>query len=100
LKVQSLLADIKRVKGVYNGENIAEAIISIIKILVSLNQLGFFIKDNAGSNNTAIRTILAYLLPDLKDSNFRRIRYLGHIINFTAKVFLFRKDADAFKKES
>jgi hypothetical protein len=95
-----LLANIKRVKGVYNNENIAKTVIFIIEILVSLNQLGFFIKNNAGSNNTAIRTILAYLLSDLKDSDFRRIRYLGHIINFTAKVFLFEKDVNTFKEES
>jgi hypothetical protein len=100
LKVRSLLAGMKRIKGSYTGENIAEVVIPIIEAMISSNQLGFFIGDNAASNDTAIRAILAHLRPDLKDPDSRRVRCLGHIINLAAKAFLFGKDADAFEEES
>jgi hypothetical protein len=100
LKVRSLLAGMKRVKGAHTGENIAEAVIPIIDMMISSDQLGFFVGDNAGTNGTAIRAILAHLRPDLKDPDCRRVRCLGHIINLAAKAFLFGKDADAFEEES
>jgi hypothetical protein len=99
LKVRSLLAGVRRVKGSHSGENIAEAIIFIFKEMISIERLGFFISDNVSPNNTAIRAILAYLRPNLKDPDSRRVRCLGHIINLAAKAFLFKKDADAFKEE-
>jgi hypothetical protein len=98
--VRSLLADIRRVKGAYNGENIAKAVIPIIKKMINIKQLSYFVVNNAIINDTAIKAILTYLLLKLEDPDFRRIRYLSHIINLAAKVFLFGKDADAFKKES
>jgi hypothetical protein len=89
LKVRSLLADIRRVKGSHSDENIAKAIIPILKKMISIERLGFFISDNASPNNTVIRAILAYLRSNLKDSDSKRIRCLGHIINLAAKAFLF-----------
>jgi hypothetical protein len=96
LKVRSLLAGMKRIKGLYIGENITEVVIPIIEAIINSNQLGFFIGDNTASNNTTIRAILTYLRPDLKDLDSRRMRCLGYIINLAAKAFLFGKDADAF----
>jgi hypothetical protein len=90
----------KRINGAHSGENMAEAIIPIILAMGVKDQLGFFVKDNAGTNDTAIRCILTDLRPDIKDPDSRRVRYLGHIINLAAKAFLFGKDADAFKEES
>ena len=100
LKVQNLLAGMKRVKGAKTGENIAEAMIPIIEGMISDKQLGFFIGDNAAENGTAIRAILAHLCSHLKDPDSRRVRCLGHIINLTAKAFLFGHDADAFEEDS
>ena len=68
--------------------------------MISIEQLGFFIADNATTNNTAVRAILAYLLLKLDNPDSRHIRCLEYIINLAAKAFLFRKDADAFKEES
>jgi hypothetical protein len=95
-----LLADIRCIKGAYNSENIIKAVIFIIKKMISIKQLGFFITDNTIINDTAVRAILIYLLLKLEDFNFRRIKCLKHIINLAAKAFLFEKDADVFKKES
>jgi hypothetical protein len=91
----------KRIKGSHTGENIAEVVIPNIRAMgITQSQLGFFIADNAGPNDTAIRAILAELYPDLKDPDSRRVRCLGHIINLAAKAFLFGKDADAFEEDS
>jgi hypothetical protein len=98
-KMQNLLARIKRVKKTKTGENIIEAVISVIKGMVSGEQLGFFIKDNADENGIAIRAIFAHLCPDLKDPDFKRVKCFGHIINLTAKVFFFNKNTNAFKKD-
>jgi len=100
LKVQNLLAGMKRVKGAKTGENITEAMIPIIEGMISDKQLRFFIGDNATENGTAIRAILAHLCSHLKDPDSRRVRCLGHIINLTAKAFLFGHDADAFEEDS
>ena len=88
-------------KGSYLGENIIKAVIPIIRgIGIKQSQLGYFIGDNASPNNTAVRVILAELYSTLRNPNFRRIRYLGYIINLVIKVFLFGKDADAFEEDS
>jgi hypothetical protein len=84
-----LLADIKRVKDAHSGENIIKAVISIIKKMINIEQLGFFITDNTTTNDTAVRAILACLLLKLEDSDSRRIRCLRYIVNLVAKTFLF-----------
>jgi hypothetical protein len=98
--MRSLLTSIRRIKGYYTGENIAEVIILILQTMISNNRIGYFIRDNNRRNDTIIRTILAQLRPDLKDPDSRKVRYLGYIINLVAKAFLFGKDADAFEEES
>jgi hypothetical protein len=100
-KVQSLLAEIKRIKGVYIKKNITKTVIPIIKKMVNNNRLGFFIKDNASENSTAIRAIITYLYFNEKDLNFKRIRYLDYIINLAVKAFFFlKKDVDVFEEKS
>ena len=98
--MRSLLAGIRRIKGYYIGENITEVIIPILQTMISSDRIGYFIRDNNGRNDIVICAILAELRPDLKDPDYRRVRYLGYIINLAAKAFLFRKDADVFKEES
>jgi hypothetical protein len=90
----------KRLKGVHTGKNIAEAVIPILVAIKVKDRLGFFISDNAASNNTIIRAILGQLRPNIKNPNFKRVRYLGHIINLVIKAFLFGKNTDAFEEES
>jgi hypothetical protein len=52
--------------------------------------------DNTELNNTVIKAILSDIRPDLTVFP-RRPRYLGHIINLTAKAFLFGTDIEVFK---
>jgi hypothetical protein len=44
--------------------------------------------------------ILVHLRSDITNSDSRRVKCVGHIINLAAKAFLFSKDADAFEEES
>jgi hypothetical protein len=50
--VQSTLIGIRRIKGAYTGENIAEAIIPVLIKMGVVSKLGFFIGDNADNNDT------------------------------------------------
>ena len=72
----------------------------MLQIIISSDQIGYFVGDNDVRIDTVIRVILAQLRPDLKDPDSRRVRYLGYIINLAAKAFLFGKDADAFEEKS
>lgn len=92
----TVLLGLKRMKGPHSGENIAEVMIPVLKEYEVAPRLGVFIADNADSNDTAIRSILAQIRPDL-DHVSRRARCLGHIINLAAKAFLFGSDTEAFE---
>lgn len=95
-RVCSVLIGFKRIKGGHGGENIAEVIIPVLEEYEVSQNLGVFIADNADSNDTAIRAILASVRPDLSITG-RRARCLGHIINLAAKAFLFGKKVEAFE---
>jgi hypothetical protein len=60
-------------------------------------RLRYFIGDNYNANATYLRTIYRRLRLNIKDPDSRRVRYLGYILNLTAKAFLFGKNADVFK---
>jgi hypothetical protein len=85
------------VEGTYSGENQAEHILNTLRTF-KVDRLGYFVCDNHGSNDTAIRAVLKeYEIPEQEER--RRLRYLGHIINLAAQAFLFSRDAEAFENE-
>ena len=85
-------------KGPYFGENIAEAIITIIKTYKIISKIGYFILNNAGSNDTYISAIIKRL--NIKDTKeHRRLRYLSHVLNLSVKVILFGENPEVFKKD-
>jgi hypothetical protein len=94
----SVLIGLRRMKGAHSGENIAEVAVPVLQEYGVAANLGVFVADNAESNDTAIRHILAAIRPDIKDADSRRARCLGHIINLAAKAFLFGKDVEAFEQ--
>jgi hypothetical protein len=94
---RSYLIDMRRINGTYISENITKTIIPILLEIGILLKLDYFIANNDSRNDTYIRAILRKLRFNIKDSNSRRIRCLGYIINLAAKAFLFGKNADAFK---
>jgi hAT family C-terminal dimerisation region len=98
-KVETTLLGLRRLRGKHTGENIAEAVISVVKKYgLTSDQIGWFVLDNASSNDTCVAEILKGL--DIDDTvEHRRLRCLGHIINLAAKSFLFGADSDIFEKE-
>jgi hypothetical protein len=70
--------------------------VEVIKDYKIRNQLGYFVTDNTGNNNTAINLLCDLL--SLKAES-RRLRYLRYIINLAIKAFLYRKNTKLFEVE-
>jgi hypothetical protein len=66
-----------------------------------IDPVGFFILDNASSNDTAGKHILASLPVESSPEEYcyRRLRSLGHIINLAAQAFPFGQNIEAFKND-
>jgi hypothetical protein len=98
-KVETTLLGLRRLRGKHTGENIAEAVVAVVqKYGLTSDQIGWFILDNASSNDTCVAEILKAL--GINDTvEHRRLRCLGHIINLAAKAFLFGANSDVFEKE-
>ena len=98
-KVETVLLGLRRLRGPHSGENIAEAVLKVIRTYgLTGDRIGWFVLDNATSNDTCVAEILKAL--DIKDTvRRRRLRCLGHIINLAAKAFLFGPDPNAFENE-
>ena len=85
-------------KGPYFRENIAEAIIAIIKTYKIISKIGYFILNNAGLNNTYISTIIKQLnIKDIKE--YYCLYCFGYILNLLVKVILFGENPKVFKKD-
>jgi len=76
----------------------AQSVIAVIKEYEVTNILGYFILDNASSNDTCVREVLKQLHPNLNPKK-HRLHYFGHIINLATKAFLFGEEAEAFELE-
>ena len=57
-KHKSLLIEIRKVRGFYNGENIIKVIIFIILKIEIISNLEYFITDNVINNNIIIKIVL------------------------------------------
>jgi len=92
------LLGLRCLKGLYSGENIAEAIVAVIKTYKIINKIGYFVLNNAGLNNTCISAIIERLnIKDIKEH--RRLCYLGHVLNLLVKVMLFGENPEVFEKD-
>ena len=98
-KVETVLLGLRRLCGPHSGENIAEAVLQVIhEYGLTGNQIGWFMLDNASSNDTCVAEILKAL--GINDTvEHRRLHCLGHILNLAAKAFLFGSDTKSFEDE-
>lgn len=97
---KATLIGLRRIKGPYTRENIAETIIPVLEDMKIVTHLGYFIADSKSSNDICQQVIYAKLRPDIKKPNDKRVRYLEYILNLAAKAFLFSKDANVFKEDT
>ena len=89
---------LRRLKGPYSKENIAEAIIAVVKTYEIINKIGYFVLNNAGLNDTCVSTIIKQL--NIKDTKeHRRLYYFGHVLNLLVKAILFSENPKVFKKD-
>ena len=100
-KVETVLLGLRRLRGNHTGKIMAEAILKVIrKYELTGDQIGWFVLDNASSNDTCVREILKAL--NIEDTvEHRRLRCLGHIINLAAKAFFFGSGSESksFEKD-
>jgi hypothetical protein len=90
------LIGFKEIVGAYNGENLIEYIIELLKELEINHKFSVFIGNNVGNIDTAVSVIVRRLRPqEASNLGARRSRYLGHIINLAIKAFIHRADVEA-----
>lgn len=97
-KVETTLLGLRRLKGSHSGENIAEAIVSVVEAYQLVDRVGYFVLDNARSNDTCAAAVIDQLgITDTK--GHRRLRCLGHILNLSAKAILFGENSEVFERD-
>jgi hypothetical protein len=92
---------LREVEGEHSGENIADVLLQVIKDYKITGQIGYFMADNASTNDTCINSVLQALYPNMseKQRRRRRLRCFGHIVNLCAQAFLIGKDAEKVCKD-
>lgn len=101
LKNRKTMIALRRLSGSHGGENMGALLVDILKDFELIESLGYFVTDNASSNDVAIdyvlRTLLPVLTPTLRKQ--RRLRCFGHILNLASSSYLYGKDPDSFEIE-
>jgi hypothetical protein len=96
-KNRTVMIALKRLHETHSGENMGSLLIEIINDFDLKERLGYFITDNASSNDTCVHHILTSLLPDLTET--QRTHCFGHILNLACGSYLYGHDPDSFEIE-
>ncbi|KAJ4175316.1 hypothetical protein NW754_16783 [Fusarium falciforme] len=99
---QSRLLAFRMQIGSHAGENIAYTITNVVRDWGIDSKLGVSICDNAASNDVCLRSLYATLDASMTraDTEARRMRCFGHILNLVAQAFLYGDDAASFELQS
>ena len=97
-QVRTVLLAVRNMHGNHSEKNQAKAILPILDEYLLKAKLGYFITDNATSNDTCITEIIDLIRHDL-DAKERRLRCIGHIINLIAKAFIFGNKSESFEAD-
>lgn len=81
--------------GFYSEKVIAEQVVGFIQKYDIKKKLGYFIFNNAISNDTCVEAILKVIWPDFSKKK-QRLWCIEYIINLAAQVFLYNKNKKAF----
>lgn len=80
--------------GAHSGENMAEIVYSTLqKFGVGPRTIGYFVLDNASSNDT---TIVSLAQKMSFNATYRRLRCGPHTLNLIGQTLLWGKDSDAY----
>ena len=98
---RDIVIGLREVLGEHTGANIGHQLVRLFKEYDILDRIGFFISDNASSNDTCVSYVLRKQNQRITKKQIarRRIRCLGHVINLCAQAFLIGKDAEKVCKQ-
>jgi hypothetical protein len=83
---RDVLIGLPRVISPHYGESIATYIKKVIDCYELGSKLGYFVLDNAGTNDTHLEALALWFPIDV---NKRRLRCIGHIINLVVRAVIF-----------
>ncbi|KAK8007233.1 hypothetical protein PG989_001223 [Apiospora arundinis] len=92
----TFLLGLPRIEGCHGGENLADRVSKILHEYGIEERTGYFVTDNASSNDTCLEDLGTEL--GFKKQH-RRLRCCGHIINLVARCILFGVDVDALEED-
>ncbi|KJZ68356.1 hypothetical protein HIM_12251 [Hirsutella minnesotensis 3608] len=95
-KLQTALLDLPVLKGPQTGENIAKVLAVVMESYEIGSTVGFFMMDNASSNDTCIQE-LAKRYPVINSQS--RLRCVGHMLNLIVKALLFGQGVGKLEKQ-
>jgi hypothetical protein len=92
---QAKLIALRSIDGEHTGENMAALLLKVFREYKIGSRVGFFMLDNASTNDVCVDLVLRKLYPGMneKQRRRRRLRCLGHVINLAAQAFLFGKQS-------
>ncbi len=97
-ELRTVLLAVRNIHGDHSEKNQAKAIIPVINEYGLKEKLGYFMTDNASSNDKCVAEIIDLIQPDI-DLEERRLRCIGHIINLIAKAFIFGNKWETFEAD-
>ena len=98
---RNVVLGLREILGKHSGENQAGILIALFKEYEICGNIGYFMADNAESNDTCIDAVLRALYSNIsvKQRKARRLRCFGHIINLCAQAFIVGKDSEKICKQ-
>ncbi|KAM4061909.1 transposase-like protein [Hirsutella rhossiliensis] len=95
-KKRDALLGLPRLVGPHSGENIAAYLKEVIDRYELGSKLGYFMLDNAKSNDTCLETLARWFPMDVSR---RRLRCIGHVINLVVRAVIFGSNVSKFEAE-
>ena len=94
--LKTLTLGMREVQGHHSGENLALLVEGIIEDFLIGNRIGYFMMDNATTNDKFMRTLAQWFHESGQpyDAKQKRLRCNGHVINLAVQVFLFDNISD------
>ena len=93
---RDVLISLLRVIGPHSGKNIATYIKKVIDCYELGSKLGYFVLDNASTNDICLEALALWFPIDV---NKRRLRCISHIINLVVRAVIFGENVSKFKDE-
>ncbi|KAL6411754.1 HAT domain-containing protein [Ilyonectria robusta] len=100
-KIRTAVLALRELVGEHLGENMADVLLHIFGDYGISSRIGYFMADNATSNDACIELVLQALYPNISKKHRlrRRLRCFGHIVNLGAQAFIMGKDAEKTCKD-